>query len=139
MLLLLLQLPLLVKVCFTVLLYLFYNYYVASVDLNGIKHNIKGVLTKNQVDLKDAFRLSMNSISDQLLQAGIITQDIHRSSPSYDDIIDSFLAGITFIDNLDEVKGQCDKFLSALSNVGGPVAFAVNMLRREWDQVMHED
>ena len=139
MLLLLLQLPLLVKVCFTVLLYLFYNYYVASVDLNGIKRNIKGVLTKNQVDLKDAFRLSMNSISDQLLQAGIITQDIHRSSPSYDDIIDSFLAGITFIDNLDEVKGQCDKFLSALSNVGGPVAFAVNMLRREWDQVMYED
>ena len=69
----------------------------------------------------------------------IITQDIHRSSPSYDDIIDSFLAGITFIDNLDEVKGQCDKFLSALSNVGGPVAFAVNMLRREWDQVMHKD
>ena len=75
----------------------------------------------------------MGSISDQLLQAGIITQDIHRS-PSYDDIIGSFLAGITFIDSLDEVKGQCDKFLSALSNVGGPVAFAVNMLRREWEQ-----
>ena len=94
----------------------------------------------NQVALKKAFRLSLSSISDQLLQAGIITQDIHRSSPSYDNIIDSFLAGITFIDNLDEVKGQCDKFLSALSNnVGGPVAFAVNMLRREWDQVMYED
>ena len=95
-------------------------------------------MIKNQVALKKAFRLSLSSISDQLLQAGIITQDIHRSSPSYDDIIDSFLAGITFIENLDEVKGQCDKFLSALSNVGGPVAFAVNMLRREWDQVMHE-
>ena len=88
--------------------------------------------------MKEAFRFSLSSISDQLLQVDIITQDIHRS-PSYDDIIGSFLAGITFIDNLDEVKGQCDKFLSALSNVGGPVAFAVNMLRREWDQVMHED
>ena len=88
--------------------------------------------------MKEAFRLSLSSISDQLLQAGIITQDIHRS-PSYDDIIDSFLAGLYFIDNLDEVKGQRDKFLCALSNVGGPVAFAVNMLRREWDQVMHED
>ena len=88
--------------------------------------------------MKEAFRFSLGSISDQLLQVDIITQEIHRS-PSYDDIIGSFLAGITFIDNLDEVKGQCDKFLSALSNVGGPVAFAVNMLRREWDQVMHED
>ena len=88
--------------------------------------------------MKEAFRFSLSSISDQLLQVDIITQEIHRS-PTYDDIIGSFLAGITFIDSLDEVKGQCDKFLSALSNVGGPVAFAVNMLRREWDQVMHED
>ena len=139
MLLLLLQLLLLVKVYASLSYYTYLYYCVAPVDLNGIKRNIKGVLVQNQVDLKDAFRLSLSSISDQLLQAGIITQDIHRSSPSYDDIIDSFLAGITFIDNLDEVKGQCDKFLSALSNVGGPVAFAANMLRREWDQVMHED
>ena len=139
MLLLLLQLLLLVKVYASLSYYTYLYYCVAPVDLKGIKRNIKGVLVQNQVDLKDAFRLSLSSISDQLLQAGIITQDIHRSSPSYDDIIDSFLAGITFIDNLDEVKGQCDKFLSALSNVGGPVAFAVNMLRREWDQVIHED
>ena len=102
-------------------------------DIDAIKQSIKGVLVQNQVALKEAFRFSLGSISDQLLQAGIITQDIHRS-PSYDDIIGSFLAGITFIDSLDEVKGQCDKFLSALSNVGGPVAFAVNMLRREWEQ-----
>ena len=81
---------------------------------------------------------SLSSISDQLLQAGIITEDIHRS-PSYDEIIRSFLAGLNFIDNLDMVKCQCDKFLSALSNVGGPVAFAVNILKRERDQVMHED
>ena len=135
----LLQLPLLVKVCFTVSLYLFYNYYVAPVDLNGIKRNIKGVLVKNQVDLKDAFRLSMNSISDQLLQAGIITQDIHRSSPSYDDIIDSFLSGLTFIRKPSDLKKECNTFLSALSNIGGPVARAAGMLRDEWDQVMHED
>ena len=80
----------------------------------------------------------MGSISDQLLQAGIISKSV-QESPTYDDIIGSFLAGLKFINNLHEVKGQCDKFLSALSNVGGPVAFAVNMLRREWDQVMHED
>ena len=30
-------------------------------------------------------------------------------------------------------KDQCNKFLSALSNVGGPVTFAVNMLRKEWE------
>ena len=81
----------------------------------------------------------MNSISDQLLQAGIITQDIHRSSPSYDDIIDSFLSGLTFIRKQSDLKKECDTFLSALSNIGGPVARAAGMLRDEWDQVMHED
>ena len=136
--LLLLQLLLLVKVCFTVLLYLFILSCIANVDLNGIKRSIKSVLVQNQVDLKEAFDLSLSNVADELVQVGIISKSVHKS-PTYDNIIGSFVVAVSFIDNLDEVKGQCDKFLSALSNVGGPVAFAVNMLRREWDQVMHED
>ena len=113
MLLFLLQLPLLVKVCFTVLLYLFYNYYVASVDLNGIKRNIKGVLTKNQVDLKEAFDLSLSNVADELLQVGIISKSVHKS-PTYDNIIGSFLAGLTFIRKQSDLKKECGTFLSAL-------------------------
>ena len=75
----------------------------------------------------------MSSISDQLLQAGIITQDIHRSSPSYDDIIGSFLAGLKFIQKQSDLKKECETFLSALSNIGGPVARAADMLRDEWE------
>ena len=103
-----------------------------------MKQKLEVVLMNNQVALKKAFRLSLSSISDQLLQAGIITQDIHRS-PSYDDIIDSFLSGLTFIRKQSDLKKECDTFLSALSNIGGPVARAAGMLRDEWDQVMHED
>ena len=136
--LLLLQLLLLVKVCFTLLLYLFYNYYVASVDLNGIKRNIKGVLVQNQVDLKEAFDLSLSNVADELVQVGIISKSVHKS-PTYDNIIGSFLAGLTFIRKQSDLKKECDTFLSALSNIGGPVARAAGMLRDEWDQVMHED
>ena len=85
----------------------------------------------NQVALKKVFSLSLQSIADQLLQIGIISQDIHRS-PSYDDIIGSFLAGLIFIDSQSVFKEHCNKFLSALSQVGGPVTFAVSMLRKEW-------
>ena len=130
--LLLLQLPLLVKVCFTVLLYLFYNYYVAPVDLNGIKRNIKGVLVQNQVDLKEAFDLSLSNVADELVQVGIISKSVHKS-PTYDNIIGSFVSGLTFIDDLADLKKECDTFLSALSNIGGPVARAAGMLRRKWD------
>ena len=106
--------------------------YIGTSDLDIVKEKIKDVLMKNQVALKRAFSLSLQSIADQLLQVGIISQDIHRS-PSYDDIIESFLAGLTFIDSQSVLKDQCNKFLSALSNVGGPVTFAVNMLRKEWE------
>ena len=104
-------------------------------DLDIVKEKVKDVLVKNQVDLKEAFRLSLQSIADQLLQVGIISQDIHRS-PSYDDIIGSFLAGLTFISNDAKLMERCDMFLSALSNVGGPVADAVDMLREEWKQAV---
>ena len=93
----------------------------------------------NQVALKKAFRLSMGSILDQLLQAGIITRDMHRSSPTYDDIIDIFLADIIFIQKQSDLKKKCDTFLSALFNTGGPVARAAGMLRDKWDEIMHED
>ena len=88
--------------------------------------------------MKKAFNLSLSNVADELLQAGIISKSVHES-PTYDNIIGSFVVAVSFINNLDAVKAHCDKFLSALFNVGGPVAFAVNMLRREWDQVMHED
>ena len=77
----------------------------------------------------------MSSISDQLLQARIITQDIHKS-PTYDGIIGSFISGISFIDNFSYLEEKCNRFLSALSYIGGPVAHAVNKLRKEWDRVL---
>ena len=106
--------------------------HIGTSDLDIVKGKVKDVLIKNRVSLKEAFRLSLQSIADQLLQVGIISQDIHRS-PSYDDIIGSFLAGLTFINTRSVLMDQCNKFLSALSNVGGPVTFAVNMLKKEWE------
>ena len=80
----------------------------------------------------------IKSISDQLLQVGtIITQNLHRLSPSYDHIIGSFLFCLTFIQNKYDLRKKCD--ILFLSYIGGPVARAAGMLRDEWDQVMHED
>ena len=59
-----------------------------------------------------------------------------ESSPCYDDIIVSFLSGLIFIWKQSDCMKKCDTFLS---NIGGPVACAAGMLRREWDLVMHED
>ena len=87
----------------------------------------------NQVDLKEAFDLSLSNVADELLQVGIISKSVHKS-PTYDNIIGSFLAGLKFVQKRSDVKKECDTFLSALSNIGGPVARAADMLRREWEQ-----
>uniref|UniRef100_A0A1X7UE68 Uncharacterized protein n=1 Tax=Amphimedon queenslandica TaxID=400682 RepID=A0A1X7UE68_AMPQE len=65
----------------------------SGIDSKTMKKTIKQVLTQHQVDLNDVFDLSLKSISNELLQVGIIPQDVHKS-PTYDKIIGSFLSGI---------------------------------------------
>ena len=102
-------------------------------DIDAIKQSIKGVLVHNQVALKEAFNLSLSNVADELLQAGIISKSVHES-PTYNNIIGSFVAGLTFIRKQSDLKKECDTFLSALSNIGGPVARAADMLKDEWEQ-----
>ena len=104
-------------------------------DLDIVKQKLEDVLTKNQVSLKKAFQLSLPNISDELLQVGIITKSV-QEEPTYDKIIRCFLVGIDFIDDQSEIEKECDRFLSALSNVGGPVARASHMLRKEWKKAI---
>ena len=56
-----------------------------------LSKSIKGVLVKNQVALKEAFRLSLSNVADELLQVGIISKSVHKS-PTYDNIIGFFLS-----------------------------------------------
>ena len=112
---------------------IFKNIVVSGLDI--VKQKLEDVLTKNQVSLKKAFQLSLSDISDELLQVGIITKSV-QEEPTYDKIIRCFLVGIDFIDDQSEIEKECDRFLSALSNVGGPVARASNMLRKKWKKAI---
>ena len=106
-----------------------------DIDLKTIKKRLGDVLRSHQVNLNDIFNLSMSSIANELYQVGIITQDVHRS-PTYDTIIQSFLVSVKLLRSQPEVENKCNKFLTALSNVGGPVADAADMLREDWEQAM---
>ena len=106
-----------------------------GIDIKTMIKNIKQVLTENQVNLNEVFRLSINDIANELLQIGIITKSV-QAEPTYDKIIGCFLVGIDFIDDQSEIEKECDRFLSALSNVGGPVARASNMLRKKWKKAI---
>ena len=46
------------------------------------------------------------------------------------------ISGINFIRTQSEVEKRINKFLSALTNVGGPVADASAMIQEEWELAM---
>ena len=109
---------------------------IIDIDISTIERRLGDVLRRRQVALNNIFDLSMGSIANELYQVGIITQDVHRS-PTYDTIIRCFLASISIIGTQSEIEKECGKFLTALSNVGGPVARAAGMLREDWEQAMN--
>ena len=81
--------------------------------------------------MTDACQYSHAAIANELLQVGIITRDVQKS-PTYDSMIGSFLSGMRFKSTQSELEEHCGKFLIALSNVGGPVAYAAFMIKEEW-------
>ena len=89
------------------------------------------VLVDHQADLHQLFQESIGSISDEMLAAHIITREVQRS-PSYDAIISSFESGMRFNYTKADLEEHCKKFLTALTNVGGPLANVAKMIQQEW-------
>ena len=88
-------------------------------------------MTNHQIALHDIFQESIGSISYELLQVDIITRGVQRS-PSYDAIIHQFKAGMNFIGTQRDLEEHCKKFITALTNVGGPVKDAALMIQQDW-------
>ena len=79
----------------------------------------------------------MSDISDELLQAGIITRAVQRS-PTYDAIINQFVGGMKFICTQRDLEEHCKKFITALTNVGGPLIKAAQMIQKDWIDKVRE-
>ena len=91
-----------------------------------------------QADLHDTFQMSIGSISNQLLQADIITSDVQKS-PSYDAIINQFVSGMKFKRTQRNLEEHCKKFITALTNVGGPVKDAALMIQEDWIDIVKRE
>ena len=74
-------------------------------------------------------------MSNELYAAGIITRDVQRS-PSYNTIIGQFEVGMKFKHTQKDLEEHCNKFITALTNVGGPMKDAALMIQQEWIDVV---
>ncbi|XP_019854852.1 PREDICTED: uncharacterized protein LOC105313565 [Amphimedon queenslandica] len=99
--------------------------------IKSITDSLIAVLRNRQVVLSKVFEDSLPDIALGLSAANIITHSV-RKNPSYDSIIRNFITGLEMKSSIAELEVHCMDFLEALSNIGGPVTGAADMLRRKW-------
>ena len=92
----------------------------------------------NHVNLQNIFQESIGDISDELFQAGIITRNVQRS-PSYDAIISQFANGMKIKRTQRDLEEHCKKFITALTDVGGPVKDAALMIQQDWIDIVKRE
>ena len=91
---------------------------------------IELVMERNHAKLCRLFKTgSLKTLADELLEAGIITRDV-QTDPTSDNIINCFLSGFVFKDELDEIEEYCGKFFNAFCEIRGPYIDAANKIKK---------
>ena len=108
-------------------------YFTKGTDIKSITDSLIAVLRNKQVVLSEVFEDSLPDIALALSAANIITHSV-KKKPSYDSIIGNFITGLKMKSTIAELEKHCMDFLEGLSNIGGPVTGAADMLRRKWTE-----
>ena len=88
---------------------------------------VKEVFTQNFERLQNTSRCSLKSLADKMFTNSLISDDVHRS-PTFQSIFDEFTAGMEVTTTL---KDHCLKFITACTDVGGPIAMAGDKLQKD--------
>ena len=92
-------------------------------------------MTTHHADLSEVFDYCIHSIAEELFKAGIIAREV-QIMKRYESMIGSFVSAMNFKRTMFDLERHCVKFLKALSEVGGPVAAAADMIREEWTEAV---
>ena len=82
--------------------------------------------------LSDALYNSLPTFSSLMLEHEFITNHVHQKNQKFDAIMHDFKARLSWL-NLDELRDHCIKFLSTLTEVGGPAVKAAERLKKNWN------
>ena len=99
-------------------------------DVTTMRSYVKEVFTQNFERLQNTSRYSINSLADKMFTNSLISEDVHRS-PTFQNIFDEFIAGMEVTITINELKDHCVKFITACTNVGGPIAKAADILQKD--------
>ena len=102
----------------------------STVDTSQVIKCIELVMERNHAKLCRLFKTgSLKTLADELLEAGVITRDV-QTNPTSDTVINCFLSGFVFKDELDEIEEYCEKFFDAFYEIRGPYIDAANKIKK---------
>ena len=101
----------------------------SRVDTSQVIKCIELVMERNHAKLCRLFKGSLKTLADELLEAGIIPRHV-QTNPTDDMIINCFLSGFVFKDELEEIEEYCVKFFNAFYEIGGQFVDAANKIKK---------
>ena len=101
----------------------------SHIDTSQVIKCIELVMERNHAKLCRLFKGSLKTLADELLEAGIIPRHV-QTNPTDDMIINCFLSGFVFKDELEEIEDYCVKFFNAFYKIGGQFVDAANKIKK---------
>ena len=112
--------------------------YLTDIDINTLRKLIWKVLRKYHAALADLLKSSLVKLANEMFAAELISSGA-QETPTFDNIIGEFKAGMNFMMTHTELQEYVVKFLEILKNMGGSFARASNVLQKELTKLIKEE
>ena len=110
----------------------------AAANIIKLQHAVTDVLNKYSPTLSKLVRGEvLKQFAREMLAAKLIMDDQITNS-SYDDIIMTFKAAITFKKTRDKLSSYCSVFIAILKSLGRPLEDAAETTDDEWKEVLKQ-
>ena len=99
-------------------------------DVATVKKCILNALTNHFADLRESSQDSLPELAAFLYSKNVISRGTNKN-PSFEKIMDSFIAGLNFRETRDDVLHFLEVLYSSFDYVGGPLSLAASKIRKE--------
>lgn len=105
--------------------------YFLEADVNKLSLVIDSVLAKHYISLRALSWNGLHHLADQMYDADFITADIQKT-PTFDNIMAQLTVELNLMSSISQIQQYCTKFLSMLSDMGGPYVGVSQALQQDW-------
>ena len=112
--------------------------YLTDIDISTLRKLMRKVLRENYAALEDLPKTSLPKLAAEMFAVDLISSGV-RKKPTFDDISNEFLAGMSFKRSHTDIQEYAKQFLRCLNKVGGSFAAASKVLQDDWTLTINKE